>query len=448
MKRLRVRRSGPLRGTIRVPGDKSIGHRALVLAALAEGPSTIRNLSGGLDNLATAAALRAMGVGVEVGDSVAHVAGVGLHGLRMPTGVIDCGNSGTTMRLLAGLLVAQQFGTRLVGDASLSRRPMRRVVEPLRARGGHIAGVSGRDGGEVYPPLSVAPLLPGETLLGLEVEMPVASAQVKSALLLSGLYARELTAIREPTLSRDHTERMLAALGVPLETMGPMVVLDPKAFRGGWDAFDWEIPGDLSSAAFVIAAACAVPGSAVTIERVGVNPTRTGFLDVLASMRARVGSMPKGVTEGGEPIADVLAGSGQLAGAHASGELLTRMIDEVPALAALCAVARTPSEIRDAAELRVKESDRLAAMAGVLRAFGATADELDDGLRISARTALHGAEVSSGGDHRVAMAAVVLGLVAEGDTVVDDVDCIDTSFPGFATLLAGLGADIVHEVAP
>lgn len=450
MKRWRVRTAtSPLRGEVRVPGDKSIGHRALIFAALAEGACTVRGLSGGLDNHATAAALREMGVSIERDGDTAHIGGVGLRGLRIPSGQLDCGNSGTTMRLLAGLLVAQHFGTRLVGDASLSRRPMKRLIEPLRARGGHIGGTVRLESQDLYPPLSVAPLLEGERLIGLEHEMSVASAQVKSALLISGLYARGLTAIREPVLSRDHTERMLSALGVPLERMGPMVVLDPSDWRGGWAPFSWDIPGDPSSAAFFVAAAHLVPRSQVTVKGVCVNPTRTGFFDVLRAMGSSAYLLPQGETAGGEPLADVIVdGSVSVAGARTGGELVTRMIDEVPAFAAMAAGARGRTEIRDAEELRVKESDRIATMTAVLRAFGVVCDELDDGMTIEGGARLHAAHVHSGGDHRIAMSAAVLALRAEGETIVDDVDCVDTSFPGFASLLRGLGADIVEEEVP
>ena len=237
MKRYRVRRSRALKGTARVPGDKSIGHRALIFTALARGRSRISGMSAGLDNRATADAFRKMGVSISDGGRHIEVDGVGLHGLQMPTDVIDCGNSGTTIRLLAGLLSGQRFGTRLVGDESLSRRPMGRVIEPLRARGAHIAGTAGANKDELYAPISIAPLVEGESLAGLEYDMPIASAQVKSALLLSGLYAKGPTAIVEPTISRDHTERMMLSLGVPLNTAGSMVVLDPtQDWSGGWDA--------------------------------------------------------------------------------------------------------------------------------------------------------------------------------------------------------------------
>lgn len=433
-----------LRGRASVPGDKSIGHRALLFAGLASGRSTLRGVSAGLDNRATSGALEAMGARYERRDEVMVVDGVGLHGLRMPSGAIDCGNSGTTMRMIAGVLVAQKFGTRLFGDASLTGRPMKRIVEPLRARGGHIAGSKGKKEGEHYPPLSVAPLVEGERLTGLEYRSPVASAQVKSALLLSGLWADGPTIIAEPTLSRDHTERMLMALGVPLETAGPMVALDP----GRWDRtlppFEWTVPGDPSSAAFLLAAALMVPDSEIEITGVGTNPTRTGFLDVLRSMRARMDLVPKGDAAGTEPVGDLFARHGTLGPARVGGELTTRMIDEVPVLAALLATVPGKHEIRDAEELRVKESDRLATMASVLRAFGGDCTELDDGLVIHGGKPLKCARVTSEGDHRIAMSAALLGLCAEGETTVEDAGCIDTSFPTFVDTLVALGASVTR----
>jgi 3-phosphoshikimate 1-carboxyvinyltransferase len=464
MKRYRIFPTGPLEGEVGVPGDKSIGHRALLFASLAEGESHITGLSGGLDNVATGEALGPPGAKVTLDGTEARVRGTGLDGLRMAAGPLDCGNSGTSMRLLAGLLVAQRFGSRLTGDASLSRRPMGRVVGPLRARGGHIAGV-GRPGGggasegreheheqehekNVYPPLSIAPLVEGERLTGIEYVMPVASAQVKSALLLSGLYARGPTALQEPVLSRDHTERMMIALGVPLQSAGPMVVLDPEGWAPRWDGFQWEVPGDLSSAAFLIAAALTVSGSGILIRNVGVNPTRTGMLDVLRACGARLGIVPKGDRAGNEPTADLEVTHQPLRGARVGGELLVRMIDEVPAVCAVAAAIEGRTEIRDAAELRVKESDRIATMAGVLRAFGVPCDEHEDGLSIEGGGPLRGAQVQSHGDHRIAMSAAVMALRAEGETRIDDVACVDTSFPGFAPLLRRLGADIREEEVP
>jgi 3-phosphoshikimate 1-carboxyvinyltransferase len=447
-RRFRIRGGRPLRGRAAVPGDKSVGHRALIFAALAEGRSTITNLSGGLDNLATAQAFREMGVAIDVDGARAIVEGVGLHGLSMPQRALDCGNSGTTMRLLAGLLAGQRFGSTLVGDESLSRRPMRRVIEPLRARGAHIAGASGPKEGELYPPIRIAPQLEDEGLIALEYASPVASAQVKSCLLLSGLYARGLTAISEPVVSRDHTERMMYALSIPIRVEGPVAVLDPSAGEVRWDGFDWEVPGDISSAAFLIAAALMVPGSEVTLEGVGLNPTRTGILDALRTMRAGVQVVPRGEGAGAEPVGELRVRHGQLGAGMTGGELLTRMIDEVPAFCAIAAVAGGRTDVRDAEELRVKESDRLAASAGVLKAFGVDCTELADGMHVHGGAPLQGAEVESLGDHRIAMMGAVLGLAAQGETVVHDVECVDTSFPAFRELLASLGADIQVEDEP
>jgi len=448
MKRYRVRASGPLRGTVRVPGDKSIGHRGILFGALARGPSKVTGLSGGLDNLSTADAFRAMGVSIELSDRTAEIQGVGLRGLRMPQKVIDCGNSGTTMRLLAGLLSAQRFGTSLVGDHSLMKRPMGRVIEPLRARGAHIAGSSGAKPDVLYPPIHIAPLVEGESLSGIEYDMPVSSAQVKSALLLAGLYANGPTILKEPELSRDHTERMMRALGVPLETAGTIVKLDPTLeWSHGWDGFHWDVPGDPSSAAFPVIAAAIVPGSRVTVEGVCSNPTRTGLFDFMRFMNASPELEPRGIGAGGEPVSALTQSTASARGTVASGELIVRMIDEVPILCALAARASGTTEIRDAKELRVKESDRIAVMVAALRDFGVDCDELPDGMVIRGGAPLRAARVASLGDHRIAMTAAILGMVAEGETIVDDVECVDTSFPGFVELFRSLGASIEVETA-
>ena len=445
-KRYRVRRSGPLNGSVRVPGDKSIGHRSLIFGALGRGVSRITGLSEGLDNAATRQAFRAMGVAVESTDEATAVHGVGLRGLQMPTDVVNCGNSGTTMRLLAGLLSGQRFGTRMIGDPSLSRRPMGRVIKPLRARGAHIAGAAGATPDELYPPISIAPLVEGEALKGIEYAMPMASAQVKSALLLSGLYASGPTAIEEPVLSRDHTERMMLALGVPLQTAGASVVLDPNLeWAGGWDPFEWHVPGDPSSAAFPLLAAAMVPGSQVSVLDVCVNPTRTGVFDWLRLLGADISHRPSGHGAGDEPMAEITLTHRAVRGAVAGGELIVRMIDEIPAVCALAAVSNGRTEIRDAAELRVKESDRIATMAQVLGAFGVPCEELPDGLVVTGGAPLRGAQIESRGDHRIAMSAALLGMLAEGDSVIDGAEAVDTSFPGFVALLRSLGADITEE---
>jgi 3-phosphoshikimate 1-carboxyvinyltransferase len=441
----------PLFGSVPVPGDKSIAHRAILLAGLATGSSRVTGGALGEDNRATLGALRAMGVASrEEDDGAIVIDGAGLHGLKAPSAPIDCGNSGTTMRLLAGVLVAQRFETTLIGDASLSRRPMERIARPLRMRGGRIEGqIDPKRVGEITAPLRIGPLPAPQVLSALEYDMPVASAQVKSAILLSGLYADGPTYVREPIVSRDHTERMLHALGVPLRTMGPMVELDALAFSGELPAFTIEVPGDISSASFLIVAAQIVPGSRVTVRRVGVNPTRTGLCELVRDMGGALTIEPRG-EEMGEPIADLHASTADLRAGKLGGELVTRTIDEVPILCALAARAHGVTVISDATELRVKESDRIATMASVLRTFGVTCDEQPDGLTIQGmpgKPLKGGAVIDSKDDHRIAMTATVLGLCADGPTRVRDVDCIGTSFPRFVGTLRALGArvEVVSE---
>jgi 3-phosphoshikimate 1-carboxyvinyltransferase len=431
-------------GSVPVPGDKSIAHRAILLAGIATGTSRVQGGALGEDNAATLGALRAMGVRAVEEDGALVIEGRGLDGLRAPDGPIDCGNSGTTMRLLCGVLAAQRFATELTGDASLSRRPMARVATPLRLRGARIEGkIDPRRPGEITAPLRIGPLPSPHVLSSLEYELPVASAQVKSALLLSGLWADGPTYVREPLVSRDHTERMLSALGVPLRSVGAMVELDAAAWSGTLPAFTVHVPGDLSAAAFLVAAAQIVAGSRVDVRRVGLNPTRTGLLEILRDMGGVVDAEHKG-DELGEPIGDLRAAAATLSGVRAGGERITRAIDEVPILCALAARARGRTEIVDAAELRVKESDRIATMASVLSAFGVPCEERPDGLAVEGvpDRPLRAATVSSRGDHRVAMTAAVLGLVADGPTRVLDVACIGTSFPRFAGTLRALGARI------
>ncbi len=434
-----------LRGSVPVPSDKSISHRALIFAALADGVSRLRHFSYGEDNVSTLAALRAMGVQIEDdGQGTVVVSGVGLDGLKEPTGDLDCGNSGTTMRLLCGLLGAQPFRSRLVGDASLSGRPMLRVAAPLRARGARIEGQPhAKKQGDITAPLEIGPLAPGVRLQSIEYGMQVSSAQVKSALLLSGLYASGPTIVTEPLLSRDHTERMLQALGIPLETMGTTIRLMPPASRRALQAFDIELPGDLSAAAFPLVAAALVEGSQVTTRDSGVNPTRTGILDVLRLLGAGLSAVPRG-DRLGEPVGELTVTQQPLVGATIAGELAVRAIDEIPIACALAARARGVSEFTDVGELRVKESDRIATMAALLRAFGVDCEERPDGLSIEGRPdgRLRGARVTSRGDHRIAMTAAVLGLVADTETIIEDADCIATSFPRFVGTLRALGAEV------
>jgi 3-phosphoshikimate 1-carboxyvinyltransferase len=439
--------TGPLAGSVPVPSDKSIGHRALLFSALANGESRIAAFSHGEDNVSTANAMRAMGVTIEErGPSELLVRGVGLFGLHAPAAALDCGNSGTTMRLLTGLLSSMPFASTLVGDASLSRRPMMRVAGPLRSRGAVIEGKPHpTKPNEILPPLVVGPLPEGKHLDRLEYTSPIASAQVKSALLLSGLLARGATYVKEPTVSRDHTERMLQAMGAPLRAVGSVVELDPAGWDGVLAPIDITIPGDLSAAAFLVVAAQLVEGSRVTVRGVGVNPTRTGILEIARDMGAGLGVEPQG-ERAGEPIAEVHAWSAPLRACAIGGEVVPRGIDEIPIACALAARASGVTRITDAEELRVKESDRIATMAEVLRAFGVNCQEHADGLEIEGTAKpLEPVDVESHGDHRIAMTAAVLGLVARAPCRIRDAACIATSYPKFVATLRGLGAKVDVE---
>ncbi len=425
-------------GDARVPGDKSISHRAALLAAVARGTTEIEGYLEAEDCLATIAAVRALGVAVErTGEGAFRIAGVGRRGLTEPADVIDCGNSGTMARLLMGLLAGQPFWTVMTGDASLRGRPMGRVATPLRAMGATIVGRA--DGTRL--PLAVRG---AERVTPLTYELPVASAQVKSAVLLAGLCADGPVAVVEPTPSRDHSERMLQSFGARVDVTGRTVTLVP----GELSATCVRVPGDISSAAFILAAGLIVPGASVVVTNVGVNPTRTGLLDVLDAMGAKVEWSD--VTSDPEPTARLAVRATTLAGASVDGAIVPRMIDEFPVLAVLAALADGVTDVRGAAELRVKESDRIAAIGRELGKMGVTVEDRPDGFRIEGPQRLRGARVASGGDHRMAMALAVAGLVAEGTTVIDDIACIATSFPGFvATLnaLAGRPALTVRDAA-
>lgn len=436
--------TGPLRGQVLVPGDKSIAHRLLLLAGLADGRCEIRGLSGGQDNQRTAAALAALGVPVrETGPAQVEVLGQGLAGLRAPVADIDCGNSGTSMRLLCGLLGAQPFPSRLFGDPYLNARPMRRVVDPLSQMGVRVRGQPGKKPGEVYPPLEIEP---APALHGIRYRSPIASAQVKSAILLCGLFADGVTEVEEPLRSRDHTERLLTALGVPLTVSadGLQSRLDPQGWTRRIAPFSAVVPGDFSSAAFLVGAALLLPGSDLLLRGVGLNPTRTGFLDAMEQLCP--GAAEQGAEHGalGEPVGELRVRGRETAlrGMTLAGALSLRALDELPLCAALAAAAEGDTTIADARELRVKESDRIAASCALLHAFGVECEEREDGLvvRGRGRTGLRPAHVHSHGDHRIAMAGAVLALAAPGPSRIEDVDNVATSFPGFATELVRLGA--------
>ena len=418
-----------LHGEITVPGDKSISHRAIMFAALAEGVSRIDGFLEGEDTRATAAIFARMGVRIDTPSASRRVVhGVGLHGLTAPDGVLDCGNAGTGMRLLAGLLAGQRFDSVLSGDASLSKRPMRRVIEPLAAMG---ARIDSQPGG--LPPLRIR----GAELHGIDYAPPVASAQVKSAVLLAGLYAHGETSLREAHPTRDYTERMLAAFGWPIR-------FEPGRARlsGGHRlrATDVVVPADFSSAAFFLVAATLVPGSQLRLRAVGLNPRRTGLLDALRRMGADIRELDAR-EQGGERVADLEVRHARLRGIEVPVALVPDMIDEFPALFVAAAAATGATTIRGAAELRVKESDRIAVMARGLRALGIAVDESTDGAVIHGGR-LHGGEVDSAGDHRCAMSFAVAGAIAAAPVRILDCANVATSFPDFTGLARGSGLDV------
>ncbi|MBS1251158.1 MAG: 3-phosphoshikimate 1-carboxyvinyltransferase 1 [Anaerolineales bacterium] len=431
--RLIVRKSEGLRGAVRVPGDKSISHRALMLGAVAEGETRVSNWLPAGDCQATLRCLQALGVTLEQDDATTlSVQGVGRDGLRPPRKALDCQGSGTTMRLLAGILAGQAFTSTLDGHAGLRRRPMRRIIDPLRRMG---ADVEGRDGR--FPPLQIR----GGQLHGVDYHLPVASAQVKSCVLLAGLFAEEPTTVHEPGPARDHTERMLQAMGADLQIDGPAITLTPPAEP--LRPLDLQVPGDLSSAAFLLVAGAIVPGARIIIEDVGGNPTRAGLLDVLKAMSAHINIEDRG-TSGGEPLIDLAAQYGNLRGAEVDGAGVVRMIDEFPIFAVAATQAEGQTVVSDAQELRVKETDRIAAVATELRRMGAAIEEKPDGFVVRGPVRLKGATVNSYGDHRLAMALAVAGLVAEGETVVEGAEALGDSYPGFVKTLQELGASIAN----
>lgn len=427
MKGRTLRPSGPLRGRIRVPGDKSISHRALLFNALAHGSARVKGLLDSADVRSTMGCLR--GLGVDITEQQGEVVVRGRGGrLAEPTDVLDCGNAGTTMRLLVGALAGQPGHFVLTGDRSLRSRPMARVVDPLRQLGARIDGACAGD----RAPLSVRG---SEWLRGGWVDVPVASAQVKSALLLAGLAAEEPVDIAVGGC-RDHTERMFRGMGVPVETTATGVRM---AGGGRLSAADVDVPGDISSAAFWLVAASIVSGSDLTIEGVGVNPTRTGVLDALVRMGADI-TRVDARTVAGEPVADLRVRSARLRGTVISGAEIPRLIDEIPALAVAAAMADGATTIRDAAELRVKESDRIESTVAMLRALGAEVDPEADGMCVAGGARLRGGLMDARGDHRIAMAGAVGALVAEGESRMDGADVAVVSYPGFLAALEAAGS--------
>ncbi len=457
--------SGPLHGTAVVPGDKSIGHRALLFALLCDQPVVVVGLSDGADNGRSAKAITALGAKVTRANGELHIVGTGLDGIQAPQAPIDCGNSGTTIRMLTGLLAGQRFESILFGDASLSKRPMKRVIVPLQAMGAHITGAGAGAGagvtlldlagselagvpgaaahGDIVPPLHVGPVT--GPLRAMQHQLPIASAQVKTALVLASLFTDGVASITEPGPSRDHSERMLRYFGVPLTVTDRTTTVRTAGWSRKLNGGRVVVPGDPSSAAFLVVAALLVGTGhgEVRCRNVMVNDTRTGFIEILRAMGAVV-TIEKLDTSGPEPIADVVV-RGSAAELHSvtiGGDVVVRAIDEIPILAVAAAVAHGTTVIKDADELRVKESDRISATCNMLRSFGVVCDEFADGF------AVHGVggrlpnagHVDAVGDHRIAMAGVVAGLCAPATSRIDDVDNVATSYPGFVAAINALGA--------
>ncbi len=416
----------PLRGEFTPPGDKSISHRAVIIGSLAKGTTQVKGFLSSDDTLSSANAMRMLGVSIEINNNNVEIRGKGLLGLNEPEDMLDAGNSGTTARLLAGLLSAQKFFTVITGDKYLRVRPMERVVKPLTLMG---AKIWGRDGGKSLP-LAVQ----GAKLSAIRYQLPVASAQVKSAILLAGLCAEGETEIIEPTPTRDHTERMLSYLDVDVQRNGASVkIKDTVEFRGG----EISVPADISSAAFFIVAALINPGSEILIKNVGINPHRIGVIEILREMRGDIEIVNKRDLSG-EPVGDILVRSSVLKAIEIKGEMIPKAIDELPVIAAAACFAAGETIIKDAKELRVKETDRIKAIATELRKLGTQIEELDDGMIIRGRENLKGACCSSWGDHRVAMALAVAATRADGITEIEDAECVSVSFPGFFDVMKKL----------
>jgi len=419
-----VTRPKRLRGTIRVPGHKSISHRAALLGALAGGTSRARGFLTSNDCLATLQCLRALGVewsltDEQAGSTTLEIHGVGLRGLREPDDVLDCQNSGTTMRIIAGILAGQPFLSILTGDASLRSRPMDRVIEPLRQMGAELSARAN----DRLPPMTIR----GGNLRGIRYRQRVASAQVKSAVLLAGLYAEGKTVVEEPGPSRDHTERMLRAMGVDVRREGPAISVQPV---DALSPIDINVPGDVSSAAFWLVAAAAHPDADLLLVGVGINPTRTGMIDALRKMGANIDVLEER-SVGEEPVADLRVRSAGLTGVEVGDELVLRMMDELPVFAIAACAAQGRTVVRDAEELRVKESDRIATLVPQLRALGVEIEERPDGFVIEGGKSMHGASVTGSGDHRMTMALAVAGLLADGETRVQDGNAVGVSYPAF-----------------
>ncbi len=424
---MKFTKASPLRGELSIPGDKSISHRSIMFGSLAKGTTEITNFLQGADCLSTIACFEKMGIGIENnGDSVI-VHGNGLFGLKKPDTILDCGNSGTTTRLISGILAAQDFDVTLTGDDSIKKRPMKRIMDPLSHMGADIRSLEGNG----CAPLAIT----GKRLYGIHYTSKVASAQVKSAILLAGLYADGETKVTEPYVSRNHSEIMLKYFGADVSTEGTTASIRPaKELYGNRIV----VPGDISSAAFFIAAGLLVPGSEILLKHVGINPTRDGILSVCRDMGADITLLNKN-TDSGEPTADILVKSSTLHGTEIGGSIIPTLIDELPVIAAMACFAEGETIIRDAGELKVKESNRIEVMVRNLSAMGADVTETEDGMIIRGGRPLHGAVIDSKLDHRIAMTFAVAGLCAEGETEIKGAECVNISYPGFYQDLERLG---------
>lgn len=440
MKKRKIIKAKNLRGELTPPPDKSISHRAIIFASIAEGTSIVRNFLRAEDPVSTLNAFRQFGI--EIGDArntkqgakdELVIKGKGLHGLREPFDVVDCGNSGTTVRLLSGILAGSPFFSVLTGDASLKQRPMARVINPLKEMGADISGRST----DKYLPVAIK----GKKLNSIDYLMPVASAQVKSCLILAGLYATGITTITEPQKSRDHTERMLRAMGADIEVDGLIIRVKGQGSRiRELNPIDMTVPADFSSAAFFIAAALIVPGSELMLRKVCVNPTRTGLLEVIKNMGGTI-NIENLRDISGEPVADIYCKTPDtLRAVKIEGAIIPSLIDEFPILCILATQAKGVTEIRGAEELRVKESDRITVMATELKKLGVELEEYPDGIAIKGKANLKGCIVESYNDHRIAMSLAIAGLIAEGETIINNSSCVDISFPGFFEELKRLNA--------
>ena len=423
---IEIHAKSSLHGEVTIPGDKSISHRSIMFGSISDGMTEVTHFLEGADCLSTIACFQNMGIAIERDHDTIRIHGKGLHGLTAPAQTLDVGNSGTTTRLISGILAGQDFSSVLDGDASIESRPMNRIITPLTQMGADITSENGN---------GCAPLtIHGKKLKGIHYDSPVASAQVKSCVLLAGLYADGETSVTEPVLSRNHTELMLSAFGADISSHGTTASIQPEPVLSGQKI---EVPGDISSAAYFIAAGLIVPNSEVLIKNVGINPTRAGILTVLRAMGGNLTVLNERVCAG-EPVADLLVSASSLHGTTVEGNLIPALIDEIPMIAVMAAFANGQTVIRDAAELKVKESDRIATVTAGLRAMGCDITPTDDGMIIRGGKTLHGAEIDSYLDHRIAMSFAVAALAADGVTSIKDADCVKISYPNFYDDLLGL----------